>query len=130
MASPAVERRNARARAAGFRNYYEQRIRGGVRKAVPGSPRPTGEALARARGHRGHADAIRAIPRAQSASITGMGRDSSGRFTKIAVILVDDQGDSVTYSFDWDEDDLEALIDELDDHDVPYVAYPTAAGGE
>ena len=126
MASSAWERRNERARALGYRNEYERRI---LRGAPPGSPRPSGEALARARGHRGHADAIRAIPRAQSASITGMGRDSAGQFTRVHVILVDDQGDSITYSFDWDDGLIDELVDELDDSDVPYVAYPTAAGG-
>lgn len=46
MASAAYERRNARARALGFRNYYEQRTR-----SHPGAAKPPPERLRQLRGH-------------------------------------------------------------------------------
>ncbi len=51
MASQAWERRNAKARAAGFKNYYEYRTR-----KTPGAPKPTREELRRRRGHAGPRD--------------------------------------------------------------------------
>ena len=51
MASSAWERRNAAARAKGFRNYYEYRTR-----KTPGAPKPSREELRRRRGHAGPAD--------------------------------------------------------------------------
>lgn len=51
MASTAWERRNARAQALGFRNYYEQRTR-----QTPGDPKPSRETLRRRRGHAGPRD--------------------------------------------------------------------------
>lgn len=51
MASTAWERRNERARAAGYRNYYEQRTR-----KAPGAAKPSREELRRRRGHAGPGD--------------------------------------------------------------------------
>ncbi len=56
MASTAWERRNARARAKGFRNYYEQRTR-----KVPGGPKPSRDELRRRRGHAGLGDLNRLV---------------------------------------------------------------------
>ena len=47
----AWERRNARARAEGFKNYYEKRTR-----EKPGAPKPSKETLRRRRGHAGARD--------------------------------------------------------------------------
>lgn len=55
MASSSWERRNARARAAGYRNYYDYRAHGFGAKP-PDAPRARGEELARLRGHRSAAD--------------------------------------------------------------------------
>jgi hypothetical protein len=46
VASAAYERRNARARELGFRNYYEQRTR-----RTPGAGKPSSEELRLRRGH-------------------------------------------------------------------------------
>lgn len=56
MASSAWERRNARARALGFKNYYEQRTR-----KTPGAPKPSSEELRRRRGHAGPSDLNRLL---------------------------------------------------------------------
>lgn len=61
MASPAYERRNARARALGYESYYDYRIHNHGRIAA-GEPAPGGEARARLRGHRGAADLARELP--------------------------------------------------------------------
>lgn len=50
------ERRNARARAEGFRNYYEKRTR-----LKPGAPKPSKETLRRRRGHAGPSDLTRLL---------------------------------------------------------------------
>ena len=55
MASAAWEGRNARARALGYRNYYDYRVHNFGR--IPaGESAPTGEERQRLRGHRGAAD--------------------------------------------------------------------------
>ena len=56
MAASAWERRNERARAEGFRNYYEKRTR-----KTPGAPKPPPEELRRRRGHAGIADLNRLL---------------------------------------------------------------------
>lgn len=60
MASAAWERRNARARALGYKSYYDYRAHDNGRRP-PDAPRLRGEALARSRGHRGEADLDRLI---------------------------------------------------------------------
>ena len=52
----AWERRNARARAEGFKNYYEKRTR-----QTPGAAKPKPDELARRRGHSGAADLKRLV---------------------------------------------------------------------
>ena len=56
MASAAWERRNAAARAKGFKNYYEYRTR-----KTPGAPKPSRDELRRRRGHAGRSDLDRAL---------------------------------------------------------------------
>lgn len=56
MASTAWERRNARARELGFKNYYEQRTR-----RTPGGEKPSRDELRRRRGHAGKADLDRTL---------------------------------------------------------------------
>jgi hypothetical protein len=62
MASAAYERRDARARALGYRSYYDYRAHGNGARA-PSEPRLSGESLARARGHRGASDLQGALRR-------------------------------------------------------------------
>jgi len=60
VASRAWERRNERARAAGYANYYDYRAHDYGRRA-PDTPRARGETLARLRGHRSASDLERML---------------------------------------------------------------------
>lgn len=60
MASAAWERRNARAKALGYKSYYDYRVHGNG-KIPPGRPALTGAAKQRARGHRGRADFLASL---------------------------------------------------------------------
>lgn len=55
MASSSWERRNERARELGYESYYHYRT-AGYGSRPPSAERPSGEELARLRGHRGGAD--------------------------------------------------------------------------
>lgn len=60
MASTAWQKRNAAARAKGYRNYYDYRAHDFGRMA-PGTPAAKGERLRRLRGHAGPGDLRRAL---------------------------------------------------------------------
>lgn len=60
MASSAWQKRNAAARAKGYRNYYDYRAHD-FGKMPPGTPRASGEKLRRLRGHASTSDLNRAI---------------------------------------------------------------------
>ena len=60
--SPAWQRRNARAQALGFRNYYDYRAHNYGRRPAS-APAARGPELARLRGHRGPRDLDRALAR-------------------------------------------------------------------
>lgn len=85
MASAAWERRNERARAAGFRNYYEYRTR-----RIPGAPKPPKEELRRRRGHSGEKPLERLIRsgRVELVSVVQIGYGDPPRFD-VTVILKD-----------------------------------------
>jgi hypothetical protein len=94
--SSAYQRRNERARAAGFKNYYDQRVRGGVGRARPDAAAPSGAELARARGHRGTADLVRTL-RPGDVIVVPNGlpdivKDAKGRYSKIEVMVLRDDG--------------------------------------
>ncbi len=86
MASAAQERRNAAARAEGYESYYDKRVREG---GPPGGPRPTGEDLARARGHRGEADLAQVIAsgRVVLTIVNPVAHNSQGQWTVIEVTV-------------------------------------------
>lgn len=70
--STAWERRNARARAEGFKNYYDKRTR-----RTPDAPKPDRDTLRRRRGHAGTADLNRLV--------------SSGRVELVNVVRTGDK---------------------------------------
>lgn len=131
MASPAYEARNARARALGFRNYYDYRIRSGRLE----NPRPTGAALRVARGHASAAD-LRDWARQGGATVSRIAeRDAGGRRTVVDVSYTDDRG---VRQFrlrgpQVSDDYLSDLYDDLDDAGVDVDDYEpvwgAAAGG-
>lgn len=92
MASTAWQRRNERARAEGFRNYYDKRTRG-----KPDAPKPTGDALRRARGHAGAADVTRAIAsgRVETISVVQTGY---GKVPTFDVLLIFSDGRQTSYT--------------------------------
>lgn len=90
MASAAWERRNARARALGYDDYYDYRSHDNGR-LPPAAPKLRGPELARSRGHRSSADLNRLV-RSRGADLVvipvGLERDAKGRWTKIDVLVL------------------------------------------
>src|SRR5215831_3084664 len=89
MASAAYERRNARARAEGYASYYDKRARGG---RGPDAPRLKGEALARARGHRGQADLLKSLGPTKLVIHRKTQRSKDGKVQWVELMVVDATG--------------------------------------
>lgn len=88
--------RNARARAAGYRNYYDYRVHG--YGTIPPSERVEGEALARARGHRSGADLKRDVGFGDVVSVWTYGpRDMEGRYKWVDMLLLTADGKERIY---------------------------------
>lgn len=87
MASAAWERRNAAARAAGYKNYYDYRVHGYGK--VSASEPVTESMRAAGRGHRSLADLNAAIRsgRVEFLSPTGTERGAGGRWKTIHVAV-------------------------------------------
>lgn len=94
MPSSAWEKRNARARAAGYQSYYDYRAHD-YGRLPPEAPRARGAALRRLRGHASVADLrravddgsfVRAVPDESSRS------DQTGQLRRVYVTLVDSEG--------------------------------------
>lgn len=91
MATERTNRANARAQALGYRNAYDYRVHGYGR--IPASERVSGEALARARGHRSAADLERAVGPGDVVSVWTYGpRDKEGRYKWVDILLLDANG--------------------------------------
>lgn len=85
-------RRQARAKAAGFGSYYEQRIARATAKR-PGISR------SQARGHRSVADVLRAIqsaPGGTQVSFMGLDRQADGTWRRASILLLAGDGSSET----------------------------------
>lgn len=96
MASDRQNRENARARSAGYRNAYDYRIHGYGR--IPASEKISGEALARARGHRSAADLERAVGPGDVVSVWTYGpRNDDGTYKWVDVLLLRADGKEVMY---------------------------------
>ena len=91
MASPAYERRNARARALGYKSYYDYRAHGNGARA-PEAPRLSGEKLRQARGHASAADLERANLDGALVTTIGEGRRADGSYQRLRVTVVDIDG--------------------------------------
>ena len=94
MATATWERRNARARALGYENYYDYRAHG-YGSEPPSAPRATGEELARLRGHRADADLARKLESGQAADVSVLKtvRDPrTGQITELEVMVTDHSG--------------------------------------
>lgn len=109
-------RRQARARAAGFSGYYEQRTR-----PSPGAPRPSTEELSRLRGHRGFADLLRSLGEGDIVSVDpGSERNALGQWDRLGVTVIDgDDGTEREYLIrDLDREMIDELLDRMDEVDA------------
>lgn len=90
----AWQARNERARALGYESYYDYRVHDYGRQP-PTQPRPSGEQLARLRGHRGSADLQREIRAGRVADVDPRmtRRDpKTGRITEVTMIVTYQDG--------------------------------------
>lgn len=87
MASPAYQRRNARARALGYRSYYDYRAHGNGTRP-PSAPRLSGERLRQARGHASAADLERAVSDGALVTTIGEGRKADGSYEQLRVYVI------------------------------------------
>lgn len=105
-ATSAWEKRNARARALGYRNYYHYRT-SEYGKLPPAAPRPTGAKLRRLRGHSGRADFLADLGEGDliimpnglsSVEFDEDARDGVGAYVEIVKLVIDgDTGADRTY---------------------------------
>lgn len=101
MASSSVPRSvrtaadNARARAAGYRDYYDYRKHG--YGAVPPDVPVVGAALRRARGHASAADFRREIRDGSMVLVGELQRGAKGRYTKVTITVIDIDGRERNY---------------------------------
>lgn len=93
MASSYWERRNERARAAGYKNYYDYRAHG-YGATPPEAERFKGERLRRLRGHAGAADlaAVVRSGRIELAIVDPGSKDKDGRYRSARIVLTLDDG--------------------------------------
>jgi hypothetical protein len=87
----AYERRNERARAKGYKSYYDYRAHN-QGKLPPSAPRASGAALRRLRGHASRADLISGLREDTLIVAAGYERDAAGRFKQLDLQLVDERG--------------------------------------
>lgn len=99
MASAYWQARNARARAAGYRSYYDYRTHEYGRRP-PSEPPARGARLAELRGHRSAADLAAAIRtgRVEMVLTNTSRRDARGRITEIEVQATMADGSRRTYT--------------------------------
>lgn len=91
----AYQRRNQRARAAGYRNYYDQRLHAGAPPGAALPPKGSPE-RSRLRGHRGAADLVRTLRPGDVIvvpdGLPDIAKDAKGRYAKIEVLVLRDDG--------------------------------------
>jgi hypothetical protein len=130
VAQPGWERRNARARDLGYRNWYDYRIHD-YGRLPPAAPRLQGEQAATARGHRGEAHLHRAIAgrRIELISVFPVGpRNSEGQWQEVELVTVDSQGNQRTYILKGEHLDpvyLGQLKAAIDTAGIGYIASPS-----
>ncbi len=129
--SASYERRNAAARALGYRNYYDYRTHN--HGTIPATqPRPTGELRQRLRGHRSASDLANTIKTGRVELImqfpVGERDPATGQFKAIEFQVIMDDGTTRTYILrgdQLDKDKLAPLRDAIVDAGLaPYATYP------
>ncbi len=95
------KRRNERARALGYRNYYDQRLHAGAPPGAALPPKGSAE-RSRLRGHRGGADLVRSLKPGDVIvvpdGIPDVAKDSKGRYAKIDLLVLRDSGRTDRYT--------------------------------
>lgn len=97
MASAYWQRRNARARERGYKNYYDYRAHG-YGATAPAAPRATGARLRQLRGHAGAADLAALIRsgRVELAIVEPGSKDKEGKYTSAKIVLtLDDMSERI-----------------------------------
>jgi hypothetical protein len=116
------EGRNARARALGYKGYYDYRAHDNGR-IPPSRARVTGDALAKARGHRSRADLI-ADSRDGLLTVERTERDQkTGRITKVDLLLIDKDGKEKRYTLRRNQLTTKALARLVEDLDAQGVIF-------
>lgn len=128
MASPAWERRNAAARAAGYESYYDYRVHNYGQ--APASAPVTSEMREAGRGHRSLADLNRMIGsgRVEYLSPTGIERGAGGRWKTIHVAVFTRDGkqrDFYLRGRQASESRLLRLRERLDAEGIHYLDAPS-----
>jgi len=91
VASAAYERRNARARAEGYRSDYDRRIHDNGR-IPPSLPPLAGEDRSKAAGHRGYAALIQAVSPEDLVTVSGYSRNPKGQYDWVEVTVTAEDG--------------------------------------
>ncbi len=125
MASATWERRNARARAAGYRNYYDYRAHAYGRRPAS-EPAASGEQLARLRGHRGGADLRRELAAGRVSHVRALPPelDPLGRIRRQELLVTYADGRQRTFVLKaqaLDPERLRGLVDDLDAAGIHYA---------
>ncbi len=95
--SRSYAKRNERARALGYRSYYDYRIHAHG-KIPPDQPAPTGNTRARLRGHRSLSDLKQDLKPGTLVTVQSTDRDPrTGRLKRADVLTVDEKGRQRTY---------------------------------
>lgn len=127
----AWQRRNARARKLGYRNYYDYRAHD-YGKRPPGEEQPTGEEAKRLRGHAGPVALRRALRKPDRiALIVEIPEiDRHGQWAQMRYVGTFTNGDIREYVVPiHEESDIEMWRDEIDASGVEFIEYASKAGG-
>ena len=114
----AYRRRDERAKAAGYKNYYDYRLHG-YGKQPPAAPLPPKGQRARLRGHRSGRDLERKAKRNAGLLVTAIlaDRQADGTFAKLYVNTIDQDGKETEYMLtghQLDKDYLKQLVADLE----------------
>lgn len=116
MPSQAWDKRNAAARALGYRNYYDYRIHGYGRRPAA-APVDTYN-RDRLRGHRSRADLLRQADEGALVTYNGSERNPDGTYRWVELAVIDVDGRERIYRLSGQQltrDALRALVDQLVD---------------
>ena len=126
------QRRQARARAAGYRNYYDYRLHLYGRRP-PEEEVPRGERMRRA-GKRGPASLRAALRHPERIALiieVPTQSEATGQWTRMTYVTTFTDGRIEEYGIDIDEpDDLDYWRDEIDDAEIEFMPYAGKAAAQ